>query len=118
MTNPLADIDSAEPMSDIVERLLIMGDEIDHEAADEITRLRADLEKWRQASDMFLTSAEAAEADRDKMWEALDEFLGEYDNEVARTPSSHSSITMTFARQNDLISMMRDARQLKERHNE
>ena len=102
-------------MSDIVERLLIMGDEIDHEAADEITRLRADLEKWRQASDMFLTSAEAAEAERDKMWEALDEFLIEYDNEVARTPPNHSSIEMTFARKNDLISMMRDARQLKER---
>ena len=54
------------------------------------------------------------EAERDKMWASLDEFLIEYDNEVARTPSNHSGITMTFARQNDLISMMREARQTKE----
>jgi len=54
------------------------------------------------------------EAERDKMWASLDEFLIEYDNEVARTPSSHSAITMTFSRQNDLISMMREARKLKE----
>ena len=52
---------------------------------------------------------EAIRADRDNMQAALDEFLIEYDNEVARTPQKHSSIEMIFARENDLVAWMREA---------